>query len=130
MLILARFVTGVSAGFLTPASLSIITTSFAPGEVRNRALLVYGGIGAGGFTLGMVAGRLLDDGAGWRWVFFAPVLFASRCCWSWPTASSPRAPPSRSGAAAASTPPGPDDDQRHAADRARRWSGRRTSAGR
>jgi MFS family permease len=75
-LIVARFVTGVSAGFLTPASLSIITTSFAPGEMRNRALLVYGGIGAGGFTLGMVAGGLLTS-VGWRWVFFAPVLFAS-----------------------------------------------------
>ncbi|MDD9369237.1 MAG: MFS transporter [Acidimicrobiales bacterium] len=76
MLIVARFMTGVAAGFLTPASLSIITTSFAPGELRNRALLVYGGIGAGGFTLGMVAGGLLTT-AGWRWVFFAPVLFAS-----------------------------------------------------
>jgi MFS family permease len=76
MLILARFVTGVSAGFLTPASLSIITTSFAAGHVRNRALLVYGGAGAGGFSLGMVVGGLLTT-AGWRWVFFAPVLFAS-----------------------------------------------------
>jgi MFS family permease len=76
MLIVARFVTGVSAGFLTPASLSIITTSFAAGELRNRALLVYGGIGAGGFTLGMVAGGLLTT-AGWRWVFFAPVIFAA-----------------------------------------------------
>lgn len=75
-LIVARFVTGVSAGFLTPASLSIITTSYAPGEVRNRALLVYGGVGAGGFTLGMVAGGLLTT-LGWRWVFFAPVLMAS-----------------------------------------------------
>ena len=76
MLIVARFVTGVSAGFLTPASLSIITTSFAEGEVRNRALLVYGGAGAGGFSLGMVAGGLLTT-AGWRWVFFAPVIAAS-----------------------------------------------------
>ena len=76
MLIVARFVTGVSAGFLTPASLSIITTSFAAGEVRNRALLIYGGVGAGGFTMGMVAGGLLTT-AGWRWVFFGPVLIAS-----------------------------------------------------
>ena len=44
--------------------------------MRNRALLVYGGIGAGGFTLGMVAGGLLTT-VGWRWVFFAPVLLAS-----------------------------------------------------
>jgi MFS family permease len=76
MLIVARFVTGVSAGFLTPASLSIITTSFASGDVRNRALLVYGGAGAGGFSLGMVVGGLLTT-AGWRWVFFVPVVFAT-----------------------------------------------------
>jgi MFS family permease len=76
MLILARFVTGISAGFLTPASLSIITTSFAPGDVRNRALMVYGGVAAGGYTLGMVAGGLLTT-VDWRWVFFGPVLFAS-----------------------------------------------------
>ena len=76
MLIVARFVTGVSAGFLTPASLSIITTSFGGGDVRNRALMIYGAAGAAGFSLGMVAGGLLTT-AGWRWVFFAPVLFAS-----------------------------------------------------
>ena len=76
MLIVARLVTGISAGFLTPASLSIITTTFAEGEVRNRALLVYGGAGAGGFSLGMVVGGLLTT-VGWRWVFFAPVIFAS-----------------------------------------------------
>jgi len=76
MLVVARFVTGVSAGFLTPASLSIITTSFGGGDVRNRALLIYGAAGAAGFSLGMVAGGLLTT-AGWRWVFFAPVLVAS-----------------------------------------------------
>ena len=75
VLILARFATGVSAGFLTPASLSIITTNFAEGEARNRALLVYGGAAAGGFSLGMVVGGLLTS-VDWRWVFFAPVLFA------------------------------------------------------
>ena len=62
--------------FLTPASLSIITTNFAEGERRNRALLIYGGAGAAGFSLGMVAGGLLTA-IGWRWVFFAPVLVAS-----------------------------------------------------
>lgn len=70
-LILARFATGVAAGFLTPASLSIITTTFPEGPTRNRALLVYGGAGAGGFSLGMVAGGLLTS-IGWRWVFFGP----------------------------------------------------------
>src|SRR5918995_6116733 len=76
MLILARFATGVAAGFLTPAGLSIITTTFAEGPARNKAILVYAGTGAAGFSLGMVAGGLLTA-IDWRWVFFAPVLLAA-----------------------------------------------------
>jgi MFS family permease len=75
MLITARFVTGVAAAFMTPAGLSIITTSFPEGQVRNRALLIYSGTGAAGFTLGLVAGGVLTA-IDWRWVFFAPVLFS------------------------------------------------------
>ncbi len=73
LLVLARFVTGVAAGFMAPAGLSIITTSFAEGPLRNRAVVIYGATGAAGFTLGMVAGGLLTS-IGWRWVFFAPVV--------------------------------------------------------
>ncbi len=76
MLIVARFVTGVAAAFLAPAGLSIITTTFAAGRARDRAVLVYAGAAAGGFSLGMVAGGLLTA-ADWRWVFFAPVVLAS-----------------------------------------------------
>jgi MFS family permease len=76
MLILARFATGVSAGFLAPAGLSIITTTFAEGPARNKAILVYAGTAAAGFSLGMVAGGLLTA-IDWRWVFFAPVLVAA-----------------------------------------------------
>jgi MFS family permease len=75
MLIVARFATGVSAGFLSPAGLSIITTSFAEGPARNKALLVYAGTAAAGFALGMVVGGLLTE-ISWRWVFFAPVLMS------------------------------------------------------
>jgi MFS family permease len=75
MLLLARFVTGVAAGFMAPAGLSIITTSFAEGPARNQALLVYGGAAAGGFSFGLVGGGLLTA-IGWRWVFFVPVLVA------------------------------------------------------
>jgi len=73
LLILARFVTGVAAGFMMPAGLSIITTSFEEGPLRDRAVVIYGATGAAGFTLGMVAGGLLTT-ISWRWVFFAPVL--------------------------------------------------------
>jgi MFS family permease len=75
MIIVARFVTGVAAAFMTPAGLSLITTSFPEGPVRNRALLIYSGTGAAGFSLGLVVGGLLTE-VDWRWVFFAPVLAA------------------------------------------------------
>ena len=76
LLIVARFVTGVAAGFMAPAGLSIITSSFPEGRERNQALLIYAGVGAAGFSLGMVVGGLLTA-IGWRWVFFAPVLMAA-----------------------------------------------------
>jgi len=76
MLIVARFVTGVAAAFMTPAGLSIITTSFEEGPRRNKALLVYSGTAAGGFSIGLVVGGLLTS-VGWRWVFFAPVILAA-----------------------------------------------------
>jgi MFS family permease len=76
VLVLARFTTGVAAAFLAPAGLSIITTTYAAGRTRNRAVLVYAGAGAGGFSLGMVVGGLLTA-VHWRWVFFAPVVVAA-----------------------------------------------------
>jgi MFS family permease len=76
VLVVARFVTGVAAAFMAPAGLSIITTTFAEGRARNRAVLVYAGAAAGGFSLGMVVGGLLTA-IDWRWVFFAPVLVAA-----------------------------------------------------
>ncbi|MFB4273548.1 MFS transporter [Nonomuraea sp. GTA35] len=75
MLVVARFVTGVAAAFMTPAAMSIITTSYPEGPQRNKALLVFAGVGAGGFSLGLVIGGLLTE-LGWRWVFFAPVFLA------------------------------------------------------
>jgi MFS family permease len=76
MLMVARFATGVSAAFTAPAGLSIITTSFAEGPARNRALSIYSATGASGFSFGLVLGGLLTE-ASWRWVFFVPVLMAA-----------------------------------------------------
>ncbi|MGW1996178.1 MFS transporter [Embleya sp. NPDC001921] len=76
MLIVARFVTGASAAFMTPAGLAIITTSFPEGPQRNRALLFYAGTAAGGFSLGLVIGGLLTA-IDWRLVFFVPVALAA-----------------------------------------------------
>ncbi len=76
MLLLARFVTGVAAAFMAPAGLSLVTTNFPDGPLRTRALGVYAGTAAGGFSLGLVAGGLLAA-IDWRWVFFAPVLLSA-----------------------------------------------------
>ncbi len=74
-LIATRFVKGVSAAFTAPAGLSIITTTFEEGPVRNKALLVYTATGATGFSLGLVLSGLLTE-VGWRWTLFLPVPLA------------------------------------------------------
>jgi len=74
VLVLARFVKGMSAAFTAPAALSIITTTFPEGPARNRALSIFTTVGASGFSLGLVLGGLLTE-LGWRWTFLlaAPV---------------------------------------------------------
>ena len=75
LLVATRFVKGMSAAFTAPAGLSIITTSFAEGAARNKAISVYTATGATGFSLGLVFGGLLTE-IGWRWVFFLPAPVA------------------------------------------------------
>jgi EmrB/QacA subfamily drug resistance transporter len=75
LLVVTRFVKGMSAAFTAPAGLSIITTSFAEGPPRNRALAVYTATGATGFSLGLVFGGLLTQ-VGWRWAFLVPAPVA------------------------------------------------------
>lgn len=76
MLLVARFITGVAAAFMAPAGLALVTGNFPEGPQRTKALGVYAGTAAGGFSLGLVAGGLLAS-IGWRWVFFAPVLLSA-----------------------------------------------------
>jgi MFS family permease len=75
VLVATRFAKGISAAFTAPAGLSIITTSFAQGAARNKAISVYTATGATGFSLGLVFGGLLTE-IGWRWVFFLPAPVA------------------------------------------------------
>jgi MFS family permease len=75
LLIATRFLKGASAAFTAPAGLSYITTTFAEGHVRNRALSVYTAFGASGFSSGLILGGLLTE-AGWRLTFLLPVPFA------------------------------------------------------
>src|SRR3954468_10045275 len=75
LLVITRFLKGAAAAFTAPAGLSIITTRFAEGPARNRALSIYTATGASGFSLGLVMGGLLTE-LGWRWTFLLPVPFA------------------------------------------------------
>lgn len=70
-IIALRFIKGVAAAFTVPAGLSIITTTFAEGPARNRALSIYTVSGASGFSLGLVFGGLLTE-LGWRATFLLP----------------------------------------------------------
>src|ERR687893_1671389 len=76
ILVAARFVQGVGAAALVPASLSLLTTIFAEGEERNRAIGVYGAMAALGFVVGMVGGGVITEFLGWRWVLFVNVPVA------------------------------------------------------
>ena len=75
LLILTRFVKGLAAAFTAPTGLSIITTNFAEGPARNKALSIYTVFGAGGYSFGLVFGGLMT-GVGWRWTFLLPVPIA------------------------------------------------------
>jgi MFS family permease len=75
LLILTRFVKGIAAAFTAPTGLSIITTNFAEGPARNRALSIYTVFGAGGYSCGLLFGGLMT-GIGWRWTFLLPVPIA------------------------------------------------------
>jgi EmrB/QacA subfamily drug resistance transporter len=71
LLIAARLIKGMAAAFTAPAGLSIITTTFAEGPDRNRALSIYSAFGAGGFSLGLVLSGLLTE-VSWRWTLLLP----------------------------------------------------------
>src|SRR3954454_22675521 len=75
LLVASRFLKGAAAASPAPARLSIITTRFAEGPERNRALSIYTATGASGFSFGLVFGGLLTE-LGWRWTFLLPVPIA------------------------------------------------------
>ncbi|HEX6521993.1 MAG TPA: MFS transporter [Streptosporangiaceae bacterium] len=71
LLIAARFIKGVAAAFTAPAGLSLLTTTFEEGPMRNRAISVYSAFGACGFSLGLVLSGVLTE-VSWRWTLLAP----------------------------------------------------------
>jgi EmrB/QacA subfamily drug resistance transporter len=72
-LITARAVQGLGAAIVSPAALSIITTTFSEGAERNRALGIWGAVAGAGGAAGVLLGGILTSGLSWRWVLFVNV---------------------------------------------------------
>lgn len=70
VLLAARVVQGLATAAVTPAALSLLTTSFPEGPQRDRALGLNGSLMAAGFTTGAILGGLLTDLLSWRWAFY------------------------------------------------------------
>lgn len=75
VLIATRFIKGVAAAFTAPAAFSLITTNFAEGPARNRAISIFTTFAASGFSLGLIVGGLMTS-LSWRWTFLFSVPFA------------------------------------------------------
>ncbi|HEY1642795.1 MAG TPA: MFS transporter [Streptosporangiaceae bacterium] len=75
LLIAARFIKGIAAAFTAPAGLSLLTTTFREGPMRNRAISVYSAFGASGFSLGLVLSGLLTE-VSWRLTLLVPAPVA------------------------------------------------------
>ena len=72
-LIAARALQGLGAAIISPAALSILTTTFSEGKERNTALGVWGAVGAFGAVAGVLMGGILTDVLSWEWIFFVNV---------------------------------------------------------
>ncbi|MDQ3759360.1 MAG: MFS transporter, partial [Actinomycetota bacterium] len=72
-LIAARAVQGLGAALLSPAALSIITTTFKDGSERNKALGVWGAVAGSGGAAGVLLGGILTEYVGWEWVLWVNV---------------------------------------------------------
>src|SRR6266508_4174879 len=72
-LISARALQGLGAAVITPAALSILSTTFVEGRERNIALGVWGAVGGFGAAAGVLLGGILTDALSWEWIFFVNV---------------------------------------------------------
>jgi EmrB/QacA subfamily drug resistance transporter len=72
-LLTARAAQGVSGALIAPAALALLTSTFAEGAERNKAMGVYGAVSGVGGALGNVLGGVFTDELSWRWVLFINV---------------------------------------------------------
>jgi EmrB/QacA subfamily drug resistance transporter len=73
MLVVARAAQGLGGAIVAPATLAVLTTTFAEGAERNRALAYWGAMGGAGGAAGALLGGVLTDVLGWQWILFINV---------------------------------------------------------
>jgi EmrB/QacA subfamily drug resistance transporter len=73
MMVVSRAFQGLGAATTAPAALSIITTIFAEGRERDRAVAAWTAVAAGGGAAGLLLGGFITDVLGWQWIFFVNV---------------------------------------------------------
>lgn len=85
ILLVGRVLQGLATAMATPAALSLLTTSFPEGPLRDRALGLNGALLASGFTAGAVFGGILTDALSWRWAFLVNVPIGALVILATPT---------------------------------------------
>jgi EmrB/QacA subfamily drug resistance transporter len=73
VLVASRALQGLGAALISPAALSIISTTFAEGAERAKALAVWAAIAIGGSAVGLILGGVLTQYFSWPWIFFVNV---------------------------------------------------------
>ncbi|MFF0739417.1 MFS transporter [Streptomyces sp. NPDC004111] len=76
VLLVARVAQGLATAAATPAGLSLLTTAFPEGPLRQKALGINGALMSAGFTTGAILGGVLTELLSWRWAFFINVPVA------------------------------------------------------
>ncbi len=79
-LIVARGVQGFGAAIVSPAALSIISTTFDEGAERNKALGIWGAVAGSGAAVGVLAGGVLTTYLGWEWISSSMCRSAPSVC--------------------------------------------------
>ena len=72
-LVAGRALQGLGGALVSPAALSVLTTTFAEGRDRARAMGVWSAVAVGGGAVGLLLGGVLTQVASWQWVFFVNV---------------------------------------------------------
>ena len=83
-LVAARGVQGLGAAIVSPAALSIVTTTFTEGAERNKALGIWGALAGAGGAVGVLMGGMLTQWAGWEWVLFVNVPIGAAAAFAAP----------------------------------------------